>query len=145
MNKSDRMQSNLDALTLAFELAGQGRKAKGTEVEVLSGYTGFGGLNEVLLDPLAGTAWTPATQRLRSQVSALHELLQAKVPDRKEEYLNSAKNSVLTGYYTPLPVINALSKALKNAGIALNSTLDPSAGTGGLWRSFVPNTPFLMC
>jgi N12 class adenine-specific DNA methylase len=130
MNKSDRMQSNLDALTLAFELAGQGRKAKGTEVEVLSGYTGFGGLNEVLLDPLAGTAWTPATQRLRSQVSALHELLQAKVPDRKEEYLNSAKNSVLTGYYTPLPVINALSKALKNAGIALNSTLDPSAGTG---------------
>ncbi len=130
MNKNERFQSNLAALSLAFGLAGQGRKAKGPEVDILSKYTGFGGLNEILFDPRDEVVWKSGTQNTRQYVLAFHEMLGKYDPARKEEFVKSAKSSVLTGFYTPIPIICALSGAIKNAGIKLTSVLDPSAGNG---------------
>lgn len=130
MNKFESLGANLTALELAFRLAREGRKASTSEREILDGYVGFGGLSEILFDPFDDTQWSSANQRLRPQVRDFHELLEREEPGRKREYLQSARNSVLTGFYTPLPIIEAFSEALTQAGISLHSILDPSAGSG---------------
>ncbi len=130
MSKTEQMRANLSALELVFRLGQEGRKATTDEKEVLTGYVGFGGLSEILIDPRENFLWTPANQRLRPLVMAFHEMLEKENPGRKEEYVQSARNSVLTGFYTPLPIIRAFSEALREAGISPNSVLDPSAGSG---------------
>src|SRR5690554_7281749 len=46
------------------------------------------------------------------------------------------KNSVLSSFYTPPLVVDAISEVLSENGISLNRFLDPSAGTGNFIESF---------
>lgn len=47
-----------------------------------------------------------------------------------KERIDSLKGSVLTGFYTPDNVINALCEAIYDCGIRPSKVLDPSAGVG---------------
>lgn len=53
--------------------------------------------------------------------------------------MDSLKASVLTAFYTPAPVIDAISDALKNSGVEVRSFLEPSAGQGAFIDSFLRN------
>ena len=130
MNKLEQMRLNLTALRLAFELHLSFRNANAQENEVLSQYAGFGGLSEILMDPKEESLWSESNRRVRPMVQEFHDLVELYMPNDSAKYIESAKNSVLTGFYTPIPVIEALSASLKASGIPLNSVLDPSAGSG---------------
>ena len=66
------------------------------------------------------------------QVRLLHELLREYSKDGKEykAYVQSLKNSVLTAFYTPEPVVTAMQESLQLPEIRPGRFLDPSAGTG---------------
>ena len=53
--------------------------------------------------------------------------------------MDSLKASVLTAFYTPAPVIDAISGSLKQAGIEVRRFLEPSAGQGTFIDSFLRN------
>ena len=71
----------------------------------------------------------------------LRRLIHDYSKDDKEfaRYMDSLKASVLTAFYTPAPVIDAISDALKNSGIEVRSFLEPSAGQGAFIDSFLRN------
>ena len=54
-------------------------------------------------------------------------------------YMDSLKTSVLAAFYTPAPVVDTISDALKNSGIEVRSFLEPSAGQRAFIDSFSPN------
>ena len=124
------MRSNLTALRLAFEVHLSFKNANSQENIVLSQYAGFGGLSEILIDPKVDALWTDSNKRMRPLVKEFHDLVELYRPNDSAKYIESAKNSVLTGFYTPTPIVEALSSSLKATGIPLNSVLDPSAGSG---------------
>jgi len=130
MNKLEQMRSNLTALRLAFEVHLSFKNANSQENIVLSQYAGFGGLSEILIDPKVDALWTDSNKRMRPLVKEFHDLVELYRPNDSAKYIESAKNSVLTGFYTPTPIVEALSSSLKATGIPLNSVLDPSAGSG---------------
>lgn len=122
------MEANLAAIELALQLAGEFRSATEPEAQVLRGYAGFGSVKEVLYPPHDDHGWTPQNQHLKPLVQKLHTLLEAT--GDKMSYMQSIKNSVLTSFYTPDYVVDALAAALRASKVDVQSVLDPSAGTG---------------
>ena len=55
--------------------------------------------------------------------------------------MDSLKASVLTAFYTPSPVIDAIADSLKANGIEVKSFLEPSAGQGAFVDSFLQRYP----
>ena len=111
------------------------RTATPTEREVLAKYSGFGGI-KVVLNPLPSETpaekWSNADRELYPLVKELYEVLDDYSPDQatSKAYQESLKNSVMTAFYTPPEIVNALSDTLENIGIKPERILDPSAGTG---------------
>ncbi|GLU56476.1 DNA methylase [Dyadobacter frigoris] len=130
MNKFDVLTNNIAALSTAFQLSKEGRKANADEKVILSGYSGFGAISEILLDPSIEQLWTGKRHRIRPYVQEVHDLIDQYRPNEKKKYVDSVKNSVLTSFYTPEPVVDAISNALKENKINVKSILDPSAGNG---------------
>nr|WP_261799131.1 N-6 DNA methylase [Bacteroides caccae] len=66
--------------------------------------------------------------------------------DEKEykSYVQSLKNSVLTAFYTPEPVVTAMQEALLVPEIRPKRFLDPSAGTG-MFISTLKDVPEIHC
>ena len=54
-------------------------------------------------------------------------------------YMESLKASVLTAFYTPQSVVDAVSDALKYSGVEIRRFLEPSAGQGAFIDSFLRN------
>lgn len=69
---------------------------------------------------------------LATLVAELHEVIRANTPDEREykRYMDGIKNSVLTAFYTPPKVADAIVEAIWDTRIAPQRILDPSAGTG---------------
>ncbi len=44
--------------------------------------------------------------------------------------MSSLKNSILTAFYTPRPVVDAITRAIQEAGVTPQKVLEPSAGMG---------------
>ena len=122
-NKRKHLEANIAALRIAFApstvLTPQQRDA-------LAAYSGFGAIKEVL-EPLPHkkeTALTPL-------IEELHAVLKENTGGEREykRYLDSLKASVLTAFYTPEPVTDAIMRMLYNAGVVPVRALEPSAGT----------------
>ena len=54
-------------------------------------------------------------------------------------YMDSLKASVLTAFYTPAPIIDALATSLRERGVKIKKFLEPSAGQGAFIDSFLKN------
>ena len=111
------------------------RSATPAEREMLSLYSGFGGIKAILNPPPNETSidrWPNTDRELYPLVKELHEVLEEHSPDKAtyKAYRESLKNSVMTAFYTPPEVVSALSEVLDKAGIKPNRIIDPSAGTG---------------
>ena len=139
------MRDNIEAIRLALRLGVAGRSAQTPEErEVLRKYAGFGGLKCILNDAneLGDAAkWSKSDIELFMPTVELRRLIHDYTKDDKEfaRYMDSLKASVLTAFYTPTPIVDALSDALKYSGVEVKSFLEPSAGQGAFIDSFLRN------
>jgi N12 class adenine-specific DNA methylase len=103
---------------------------------MLARYSGFGAIKEIL-EPL------PATGSDNPLINELHDVLRENTRDEKEykRFFDGLKNSILTAFYTPQEVVNALAGTLSESGIKPSRLLDPSAGTGVFAQAFKPLSP----
>ena len=145
-NKKTHLRQNIDAIKLAFKLDKEDREATPEEREILNAYSGFGGIKAILNPadkPEDINRWSKSEVELFPLVQELHEVLRenSATPEEYKRYVGSLKSSILTAFYTPQPVIDALAEALKNSGITLTRFLEPSAGTGAFISSFKEIAP----
>ena len=144
-NRLRTMRDNIEAIRLVLRLGEIGRTAQSAkERDILRKYAGFGGLKCILnpADNLEDVAqWAKTDIELFAPTVELRRLIHDYSKDDKEfaRYMDSLKASVLTAFYTPAPVIDAISGSLKQAGIEVRSFLEPSAGQGAFINSFLRN------
>ena len=135
-NKKLHLRANIDAIKTVFTLERENRQATTREKEILASYSGFGAIKEIL-DPL------PATGSANPLINELRKVLRENTRDEKEykRCFDGLKNSILTAFYTPPEVVNALAGALSDSGIKPSHLLDPSAGTGVFAQAFKQLSP----
>ena len=126
-NKTEHLRRNIEAIRTAFALEREQRAATPEERDVLRAYSGFGAIKEVL-EPLPHKKETALTPLIKE----LHAVLKENTGGEREykRYLDGLKASVLTAFYTPEPVTDAIMRMLYNAGVVPVRALEPSAGTG---------------
>ncbi|MFB9080204.1 N-6 DNA methylase [Flavobacterium procerum] len=143
-SKKQHLQQNIDALRIAFKLENENRQASEGERLLMMQYSGFGGLKFVL-NPIADendiNNWKKSEQELFPMTLQLYQLLKENSQDQKQyrRYVDSMKSSVLTAFYTPSEVINAISAVLLESGLNIDKFLEPSAGIGSFVKSFSEN------
>lgn len=113
-NPKARYQSNVAAIRLLKQIEADGRPALPGEQEVLSRYTGWGGLTQ---------AFDPGNKEWEEEFKQLKGLLTEK------EY-EAARSSILSAYYTDPMVIGAVYEAVEGMGIVPESVLEPACGVG---------------
>ena len=144
-NRLKVMRDNIEAIRMAFRLGVEKRNAQTAEErEILGRYSGFGGLKCILNDAneLADAAkWSKSDIELFAPTVELHRMIHDYCHNDREfaEYMDSLKASVLTAFYTPQPVVDSISDALKDAGVEIRRFLEPSAGQGAFVDSFLRN------
>ncbi|AZA56958.1 N-6 DNA methylase [Chryseobacterium shandongense] len=143
-SKKQHLQQNIDALRIAFKLEKEKRQATVGERQSMMQYSGFGGLKFVL-NPIANETdinhWRKTEHELFPLTQKLHQLLKENSEDEKQyrRYVDSMKSSVLTAFYTPPEVIDAISATLRDNGLNIDKFLEPSAGIGSFVQSFSEN------
>ncbi len=90
-DKFNALVANVQAIELAMKIRLQGRRATDSEKEVLSRYSGFGGIKEVLN---IGTN-NPIDRRMAEPIARLQRLI-AEYPCFSSNVIESIKASVLT-------------------------------------------------
>ena len=140
-NKREQLQLNTEAIRLLFNLEKENRRATEAEKQILQAYGGFGGL-KFILNPVQSMTdinhWAKSEHHLFQPTQQLYGLLQQNAPDEQtyRNLVGSLKSSVLSAFYTPPAIVDAISDVLKEAGLTVNRFLDPSAGSGNFIRSF---------
>ena len=143
-SKRQHLQLNIDALRIAFKLEKEKRQATVGERLLMMQYSGFGGLKFVL-NPIENAIdinhWRKTEQDLFPLTQELHTLLKENSEDDKQyrRYVDSMKSSVLTAFYTPPQIIDAVSATLRENGLDIQKFLEPSAGIGSFIQSFSEN------
>ncbi|WP_241287340.1 N-6 DNA methylase [Chryseobacterium indologenes] len=143
-SKRFHLQQNIDALRIVFKLEKEKRQATVGERLLMMRYSGFGGLKFVL-NPVENEIdinhWRKTEHDLFPLTQELHQLLKENSEDDKQyrKYVDSMKSSVLTAFYTPPKVIDAISSALRDNGLHIDKFLEPSAGIGSFIQSFSEN------
>jgi N12 class adenine-specific DNA methylase len=145
-NKKAHLRQNIDAIKLALRLDKDKRQATQEERDILAKYSGFGGIKAILNPadkPEDIERWSKSETELFPLVKELHEVLRenSETPEQYKRYVNSLKSSILTAFYTPKPVIDALAGALRDSRITPVRFLEPSAGTGAFISSFKEVAP----
>ena len=140
-NRLQKLRDNIEAIRTAFRLSAEQRPANDAEWDTLSRYAGFGGLKCILFpaDELADAArWTKSDRELFAPTVELRKLIRECSNDEREfsRYMDSLKASVLTAFYTPKHVVEAISQSLQYAGVEPKRFLDPSAGSGAFVDAF---------
>ncbi|MFC3756561.1 N-6 DNA methylase [Chryseobacterium tructae] len=143
-SKKQHLQQNIDALRIAFKLEKENRQATVGERLLMMQYSGFGGLKFVL-NPIENEIdinnWRKTEHDLFLPTQELHQLLKENSGNDKQyrRYVDSMKSSVLTAFYTPPQVIDAISATLRESGLTIKNFLEPSAGIGSFVQSFSEN------
>ena len=133
-NKQKSLVANVEAIETAMRVKAQGRCATDKEKETLSKYSGFGGIKEVLN---IGTD-KPITGDMAEPVNKLQRLIDEYpyfTDTVRKQVISSIKASVLTAFYTPQFIIDAVAQQIQNVfaenDLTMRTFLEPSAGIGG--------------
>lgn len=130
MSKLQRLRDNIAAIEVA--LKGE------NNLEVLSKYTGFGGLAFVL-NSENPAEWSKSDMDCYADTMRLYALLHTYSDDEMQfdAWYQSLKASTLTAYYTPGEIVDVLFKVIyksefgpNRVHIAPRRILDPAAGNG---------------
>jgi len=144
-NKKAHLRANIEAIRTVLILDKERRTATDDEKLLMQGYSGFGGL-KCVLNPANSlsdiSSWAKSELDLFPMVAELHAVLREHTLSDREykQYFDSIRNSVLTAFYTPPEVVQAIGEAIKARGIEANRFLDPSAGMGEFSRGFIPSS-----
>ncbi|EFV34716.1 hypothetical protein HMPREF0432_01616, partial [Gemella morbillorum M424] len=122
LSPSERLNNNLEAISMLNRVESGQRELDSTAQEVLAKYVGWGGLSEVFDESKEGQ-WKEARAFLKENLS-------------QDEY-DSAKESTLTSFYTPKTVIDSIYSTLSGMGFKSGNILEPSMGIG----NFIGNIP----
>lgn len=119
LTNKEKIQDNIAAIQLLKELEKQNRLATPEEQEVLIKYVGWGGLVDVFDE--RNNKYSQESKELRESLT-------------EEEY-QSARESVLTAYYTDPLVVQNMYQTLQRMGFKGGKVLDPSMGTGNFFSA----------
>lgn len=122
LSPSERLNNNLEAISMLNRVESGQRELDSTAQEVLAKYVGWGGLADVF-DEEKGGQWKEARVFLKENLS-------------QSEY-EAARESTLTAFYTPKTVIDSVYKTLSGMGFKNGNILEPSMGIG----NFIGNLP----
>lgn len=136
-SKKQHLLNNIEAIKLAFEIEKAKRLATASEKEVLSLYSGFGGL-KFILNPNDISRWKTSDRDFFQSTQELLQIIRDNTKDQKEflRYFEGIKSSVLTAFYTPPEIIHSITDSLNNFNINTDNILEPSAGVGAFLESF---------
>lgn len=126
------MQANINAIRTAFELHEAVLIPNETQRKVISRYCGFGGL-KCVLNPLDNKAvWPKNDLPLYDLVAELHGVIREHTESEEEykRYVASMKQSVLTAFYTPKQIPEAIWQVFDAMNLKPQKVLEPSAGMG---------------
>ena len=142
-NKLTSLVANVEAIETAVQIHVQGRTATTDEKEILSLYSGFGGIKEVLN---IGTD-NPVADNMTESLNRLETALRTLAGEDGTMYrtlIESIKASVLTAFYTPQFIVDAVARQIhttfKDNNLQMRSFLEPSAGIGGFLPVAMPGT-----
>lgn len=119
---SERLNNNLEAISMLNRIERGERDLDITAQEVLAKYVGWGGLADVFDESKEGQ-WEVARSFLKENLSP-------------SEY-EAARESTLTAFYTQRTVIDGVYKTLSDMGFKQGNILEPSMGVG----NFIGNIP----
>ena len=145
-NRKQRLNDNIKAIETAFILDREQRTPTARERLLLERYCGFGGL-KCILNPARELAdavhWAKSDLELFASTVELHRLIRENSKNESEykQLMDSLKQSVLTAFYTPSAVTEALTDVLKEHHIIPEKVLEPSAGIGAFVDSVLDNNP----
>lgn len=145
-NRKQRLNDNIKAIETAFILDREQRTPTARERLLLERYCGFGGL-KCILNPTRELAdavhWAKSDLELFAPTVELHRLIRENSKNESEykQLMDSLKQSVLTAFYTPSDVTEALTDVLKEHQIIPEKVLEPSAGIGAFVDSVLDNNP----
>ncbi|HEP7600603.1 TPA: DEAD/DEAH box helicase family protein [Streptococcus pyogenes] len=122
LSPSERLNNNLEAISMLNRIERGERDLDINAQEVLSKYVGWGGLADVFDESKEGQ-WEVARSFLKENLSP-------------SEY-EAARESTLTAFYTPKTVIDSVYKTLAGMGFKSGNILEPSMGVG----NFIGNLP----
>lgn len=122
LSPSERLNNNLEAISMLNRVEIGERELDITAQEVLAKYVGWGGLADVFDESKDGQ-WKEARAFLKENLSL-------------SEY-EAARESTLTSFYTPKTVIDGIYKTLSGMGFKQGNILEPSMGVG----NFIGNLP----
>ena len=133
-NKLKSLVANVEAIATAMKIRIDDRQATDQEKEVLSRYSGFGGIKDVLS---IGTEHTVSND-VAEHIHRLQDLIEAYPyydDAMRQAVIDSIKSSVLTAFYTPKFLIDAVARQIHatfmDNGLQMRTFLEPSAGIGG--------------
>jgi len=142
-NKLKSLEANVEAIATAMKIRIDDRQAADEEKEVLSRYSGFGGIKEVLS---IGTEHTTSDD-VAEHIHRLQDLIEAYPyydDAMRQAVIDSIKSSVLTAFYTPKFLIDAVARQIHatfmDNGLQMRTFLEPSAGIGGFLPVAMPDT-----
>ena len=145
-NRKQRLNDNIKAIETAFILDREQRTPTARERLLLERYCGFGGL-KCILNPARELAdavhWAKSDLELFALTVELHRLIRENSKNESEykQLMDSLKQSVLTAFYTPSAITEALVDVLKEHQIIPEKVLEPSAGIGAFVDSVLDNNP----
>lgn len=145
-NRKQRLNDNIKAIETAFILDREQRTPTARERLLLECYCGFGGL-KCILNPARELAdavhWAKSDLELFAPTVELHRLIRENSKNESEykQLMDSLKQSVLTAFYTPSAVTEALTDVLKEHQVIPEKVLEPSAGIGAFVDSVLDNNP----
>ena len=125
LSPSERLNNNLEAISMLNRIESGQRELDITVQEVLAKYVGWGGLADAFDESKDGQ-WKEARAFLKENLSP-------------SEY-EAARESTLTSFYTPKTVIDGIYKTLSGMGFKQGNILEPSMGIG----NFIGNVPDAM-
>ena len=134
-NRKQKLRDNIEAIRTAFILDREQRTPTARERLLLERYCGFGGL-KCILNPAKELTdaihWAKSDLELFAPTVELHKLVRENCRDEMEykRYMDAMKQSVLTAFYTPPEITDAIADVLHGHGIRPDRVLEPSAGVG---------------
>ena len=142
-SKLKSLVANVEAIATAMKVRIDDRQATDEEKEVLSRYFGFGGIKDVLN---IGTEHT-VSDDVAEPIRKLQDLIGAYPyydDAMRQAVINSIKSSVLTAFYTPKFLVDAVTRQIhatfKDNCLQMSTFLEPSAGIGGFLPVSMPGT-----
>lgn len=134
-NSLQKLKDNIAAIRVALAFR-EGTPVTDAGADMLSRYSGFGGLKAILLPDGSLEDWQRAGAsqedlKLHSGITELRTLLKTALPpDEFSRCMISVKNSVLTAFYTPAEIPVAIYESLLTQEFHPRRIYEPSAGAG---------------